>query len=67
MDELFEMRLPPGVTEHDLAYIIENFDVELKHTEMGPTLKGTKQDLENIRDYMVKSLNERIRHLEKGE
>ncbi len=65
MDTLYEMRLPPGVTEKNMGYIIDNFDVELKHTELGPVIKGKKEDLENIKDYMIKSLNERIKHFEK--
>lgn len=61
---LYEMRIPPGVTERNMAEIISNYEVELAHTDDGPVLKGEMEELEKIRDYMIKSLNERIKEFE---
>jgi hypothetical protein len=58
------MRIPPGVTERNMAEIISNYEVELAHTDDGPVLKGEMEELEKIRDYMIKSLNERIKEFE---
>jgi hypothetical protein len=58
------MRIPPGVTERNMAEIISNYKVELAHTDDGPVLKGEMEELEKIRDYMIKSLNERIKEFE---
>lgn len=55
------MRIPPGVTERNMAEIITNYEVELSHTDNGPVLIGEMEELEKIREYMVKSLNERIK------
>jgi hypothetical protein len=63
---LYEMRIPPGVTERNMAEIINNYEVELSHTDDGPVLKGEMEELEKIRDYIVKSLNERIKEFEEG-
>lgn len=60
------MRIPPGVTERNMAEIINNYEVELSHTDNGPVLRGEMEELEKIRDYMVKSLNERIKEFEEG-
>ncbi|PKL66248.1 MAG: hypothetical protein CVV28_11655 [Methanobacteriales archaeon HGW-Methanobacteriales-1] len=57
---LYEMRIPPGVTERNMAEIITNYEVDLAHTDHGPVLKGEMEELEKVREYMVKSLNERI-------
>ena len=48
MDEKqeFEMGLPNGVGEQMLAHTIEKFDVKLEHTEFGPKLIGTYEELE---------------------
>ncbi len=61
---LYEMRIPPGVTERNMDEIISNYEVELAHTDDGPVLKGEMEELEKIRDYMIKSLNERIKEFE---
>lgn len=58
------MRIPPGVTERNMAEIISNYEVELAHTDDGPVLKGEMEELEKIRDYMIKSLNERIKEFD---
>lgn len=58
------MRIPPGVTERNMAEIISNYEVELAHTDNGPVLKGEMEELEKIRDYIVKSLNERIKEFD---
>ncbi|CDG65597.1 MAG: hypothetical protein PWQ15_1848 [Methanobacterium sp.] len=64
-DTLFEMRIPPGITQSIMADIITKFDLELENTDDGPVLRGTKEKLENAQDHIVKALNERIRELEK--
>ena len=59
----YEMRLPNGVGEQILAHTIEKFEVELKHTDYGPVLVGTQEELEEAKDYIVKSINERLEEL----
>ena len=58
------MRIPPGVTESNMAEIITLYEVELTHTEYGPVIKGEVEELEKARDHIVKSLNERLKQLE---
>ncbi|MDR3292203.1 MAG: hypothetical protein LBT10_08675 [Methanobrevibacter sp.] len=60
----YEMKLPNGFGEKMLADVISNFDVNLKHTEFGPKLIGSKEELENAKNFLVKSLNERLRDFE---
>ena len=43
-EELFEMKIPNGVGERELAKTIEQFDVKLKQTEVGPKILGTKSE-----------------------
>ncbi|MCL2687836.1 MAG: hypothetical protein FWE58_04815 [Methanobrevibacter sp.] len=62
----YEMRLPNGVGEQILAHTIEKFDVKLKHTDYGPVLIGTMEELEDAKDYIVKSINERLNELSTG-
>jgi len=59
----YEMRLPMGVGEQILAHTIEKFEVELKHTDYGPVLIGKMEELENAKDFIVKSINERLNEL----
>jgi len=59
----YEMRLPMGVGEQILANTIEKFEVELKHTDYGPILVGKMEELENAKDFIVKSINERLNEL----
>ena len=61
---LYEMRSPAGITQSIVADIITKFSLELKNTDDGPVLYGTKENLENAQDHIVKALNERIRELE---
>jgi len=63
----YEMRLPNGVGEQILAHAIEKFDVKLKHTDYGPVLVGTMEELEDAKDYIVKSINERLNELSNKE
>lgn len=63
----YEMRLPNGVGEQILAHTIEKFDVKLKHTDYGPVLVGTMEELEDAKDYIVKSINERLNELSNKE
>ncbi len=65
-DMMYEMRIPHGVTERMMAEVVTKFDLELKNTDDGPLLYGTKENLENAQDHIVKALNERIKELEKG-
>jgi hypothetical protein len=68
MDEemMYEMRLPPVVTQKMVAQVITDFELELKHTESGPILYGKIENLEKAQDYIIKALNERLRELEEG-
>ncbi len=63
--EKFEMKIPPGVTGQIIAYVMENYDIEVKQTDAGPVFQGTFKNLEDARDYVVKALNERIKELER--
>jgi hypothetical protein len=63
--EKFEMRIPPGVTGQIIANVMENYDLEVKQTDMGPVFQGEIKNLEDARDYIVKALNERIVELER--
>jgi len=63
-EEMYEMRLPPGVTERLVAHVITQFNLEIKNTDLGPVLYGKKEDLENAQDYIIKALNERLKELD---
>jgi hypothetical protein len=63
-EEMYEMRIPAGVPGTIIGMAIEQFNLELKHTDDGPYLYGKKEDLENAQDFIVKSLNERLKELE---
>ncbi len=62
--EKFEMIIPPGVTGMIIAYVMENYNLEVKQTDAGPMFQGTIKNLEDARQYIVKALNERINVLE---
>lgn len=64
-DMKYEMRIPAGVTRQIMANVMDKFDVEAKQTDYGPVLCADKKTLEDVRDFIVKALNERIRELEK--
>ncbi len=64
-EELYEMRIPAGVTERMMAEVITKFELELKNTDDGPLLYGKKQNLENAYDHIAKALNQRLKELEK--
>jgi hypothetical protein len=59
----YEMKLPNGVGEQVLAHTVEKFEVKLKHTDYGPVLVGTADELENARDFIVESINKRLNEL----
>jgi hypothetical protein len=61
---MYEMRIPPGVTERLVAQVITQYNLELKNTDDGPLLYGKKEDLESAQDYIVKALNERLKELD---
>jgi len=63
----YEMRLPNGIGEQVLAHTIEEFEVKLKHTDYGPVLVGSMEELEDAKDYIVKSINERLNELSSDE
>ena len=64
--EKFEMRIPPGVTGQIIADVMEKYNLEVKQTDFGPVFQGEITNLEDARDYIIKSLNERIAELEKN-
>ena len=64
-EPVYEMKLTNGIGEQMLAHVIEQFDVELKQTEFGPKLLGTKEELENAQDYIVKVMKERLDELDR--
>ena len=53
--EKFEMIIPPGVTGMIIAYVMENYNLEVKQTDDGPSFPGNIKDLEDARDYIVKA------------
>ncbi|OQD58335.1 hypothetical protein MBBAR_20c00140 [Methanobrevibacter arboriphilus JCM 13429 = DSM 1125] len=59
----YEMKLPNGVGEQVLAHTVEKFEVKLKHTDYGPVLVGTADELENAKDFIVESINKRLNEL----
>ena len=59
------MKLPNGVGEQILAHTIEKFEIKLKHTDYGPVLVGSMEELEDAKDFIVKSINERLNELSK--
>jgi len=61
---MYEMRIPPGVTERLVAQVITQYNLEIKNTDEGPLLYGKKEDLESAQDDIVKALNERLKELE---
>lgn len=58
------MRIPNGVGEEMLAQAFDKFDVELKHTDYGPKLIGSMEELEKVQKFFKDSINERIKELE---
>ena len=48
----YEMRVPNGVGERMLAEAFEKFDVELKQSEYGPKLIGSKEELEKAQKFL---------------
>lgn len=62
-NEEFELKLPNGVGEKMLAYAIDRFDVSLEHTEYGPKLIGSYEELEKAQDFLMRSIKERIEQL----
>lgn len=60
----FEMRLPNGVGEQMLAHTIEKFDVKLEHTDFGPKLIGSQEELEKAQDFLISAINKRLKQLE---
>ena len=58
------MKLPPGVPAQVIAEILEKYDLEVKQTDYGPIMYGTKEELEEAQEIILKALNDRIRELE---
>ena len=63
-DDVYELKLPNGVGEQMLAHVYEDFNVELKQTEYGPKLLGTREELEKVQDYIVGEMKKRLEDLE---
>ncbi len=63
-EELYELKIPNGVGERELAKTIEQFNVELKQTEMGPKILGSKEELEKALQFLTDSIKQRIKDLE---
>lgn len=62
--EEFQMGLPNGVGEAMLAHAIEKFDVKLEHSEFGPLLIGSYEELEKAKKFLADAIAERIKELE---
>jgi len=63
-EELYEMKLPNGVGEKMLAEVYEKFNVELKQTEFGPKLQGSKEELEKAQNHIVDLMKKRLEELD---
>ncbi|MGL6297853.1 MAG: hypothetical protein ACRC1M_01665 [Methanobacteriaceae archaeon] len=57
----YEMRLPMGTGEKIIADVVDKYEVRLKHTDYGPIFLGKKEVLEEVNEYIIKELNERIK------
>ena len=64
-EPVYEMKLTNGIGEQMLAHVIEKFDVELKQTDFGPKLQGTKEELEKAQAYIIESMQKRLEELDK--
>ena len=62
--EEFQMGIPNGVGEAMLAHTIEKFDVKLEHTEFGPVLIGSYEELEKAKQFLADAIAERLKELE---
>ena len=62
-EPIYEMKLTNGIGEQMLAHVFEKFDVELKQTEFGPKLQGTKEELEKAQEYIVEMMKKRLEEL----
>lgn len=60
----YEMRLPMGTGEKIIADVVDKYEVLLKHTEYGPIFLGKKEVLEEVNEYIIKELNERIKEFQ---
>ena len=47
-----------------LAHTIEKFDVKLEHTEFGPKLVGSYEELEKAKQYIADAIAKRLKELE---
>ena len=63
-EPIYEMKLTNGIGEQMLARVFEKFDVELKQTEFGPKLPGTKEELEKAQEYIVELMKKRLEELD---
>ena len=62
--EEFQMGIPNGVGEAMLAHTIEKFDVKLEHSEFGPVLIGSYEELEKAKHFVAEAIAERLKELE---
>lgn len=63
-EQEFEMGLPNGVGEQMLAHAIEEFDIKLEHTEFGPKVIGTYDELEKVKEFLREAIAKRLSELE---
>ena len=62
----YEMRVPNCVGERMLAEAFEKFDVELKQSEYGPKLIGSKEELEKAQKFLYDEIEKRLKEIEEG-
>ena len=62
--EEFQMGIPNGVGEAMLAHTIEKFDVKLEHSEFGPVLIRSYEELEKAKQFLAEAIAERLKELE---
>ena len=63
--EEFQMGIPNGVGEAMLAHAIDKFDIKLEHTEFGPKLIGSYEELEKAKQFLADAIAERLKELER--
>ena len=60
----YELKIPNGVGEQMLAHAIEKFDIRLEHSEYGPKLIGSEEELEKAYKFLIDAIETRLKELE---
>ena len=55
-----DVTLPPGPTVTEIKAAVDNYDVQLKQSDVGPQLHGTYEEINNAVNYIVDLMKERL-------